>query len=343
MPLIWNKRAVLARALRASGLLALVERLARRPGLLVVTYHRVGDPSGHPFYPGVASATPEGLSDELRTLARSRRVVALEEAVALAEDGFRTTEPLAMVAFDDGYRDNADAAVPVLRSLGLPAAFFLTTGFVSGEILPWWDHVAYVVNAAAVPVLKLDRPEPLEIDLARAPRAEAVARVVRAYLDHPEADERALRPALEERAGVAVDEPRLARSLFLDWGQARALAAAGVAVGSHTVTHRALGRLSEDEQRAELVESRRRIEAEVGREVSALAYPYGWPGAFDATTARLARAAGYRAAFSARPGVNLPGAADPFAARRLNVGFADPPVLHRARWALHGAFGRSAL
>jgi peptidoglycan/xylan/chitin deacetylase (PgdA/CDA1 family) len=343
MPLLPNKRAFAARALRLSGLLAALERWARRPGLLVLTYHRIGDPAGHPFYAQVASATPEGLRDELTALARSRRVVTLDEAVALAEGGFPMSGPLALVTFDDGYRDNVDAALPVLFALGLPATFFLTTDFVGGRLLAWWDHVAYVVNTTAVPVLRLDRPAPLEVDLTKTPRAEAVARVVRAYLDHPDADERALRPDLESRAEVAVDEPRLARALFLDWGQARALAAAGMAVGSHSVTHRALGRLSEDEQRAELNDSKRAIESAVGREVPALAFPYGWPGTYTDTTARLARAAGYRAAFTSLEGVNIPGRADPFALRRLGVGFADPPVLHRARWALHGAFGKSAL
>jgi peptidoglycan/xylan/chitin deacetylase (PgdA/CDA1 family) len=129
----------------------------------------------------------------------------------------------------------------------------------------------------------------------------------------------------------------------MTWDQARALVAAGMSVGSHGVTHRALSRLPEDEQRAELVDSKRLLESEVGREVSALAYPYGWPGAYDATTGRLARDAGYRAAFTAHEGVNLPGPTDPFALRRLGVGFADSPGLHRARWALHGAVGRSVL
>ena len=73
------------------------------------------------------------------------------------------------------------------------------------------------------------------------------------------------------------------------------------------------------------------------------AYPYGWPGTYTATTARLAREAGYRLVFSSDEGFNRPGTTDPFAVRRLGVGFADSPLLHRARWALHEAFGRSIL
>ena len=343
MPLISNKRAFLARALRFSGALALLERLASRPGLLVLTYHRVVESTG-PFYSQVASATPAGLRDELTALVRARRVVTLDEAVALAENGFDTSEALALVTFDDGYRDNIDAALPVLSALGVPATFFLATDFLDGVLLPWWDHVAYVVNTSRTPILKIAGPSPLEINLADVPRAEAVTRLILAYLAHPEADERALRPALEASAEVAVDEPRLSRSLFMTWDDARALVAAGMSVGSHSISHRALGRLSDDDQRIELAGSKRRIEAELGRPVVAIAYPYGWPGTFSAATARIAREVGYRAAFLSLEGINSPQRpADPFAVRRLGVGSADPPILHRARWAWLGACGRSAL
>lgn len=340
--MIPHKRAFLAKGLRLSGALTLLERLARRPGLLVLTYHRIVESTG-PFYPQVASATPETLHDELSALARSRRVVTLNEALTLAEGRFETAEALALVTFDDGYRDNADAALPVLRALGVPATFFLTTNFLDGVHLPWWDHVSYVVNTSRVRVLKVARPSPLELDLAAVPRPEAVARLIRAYLDHLETDERALRLDLEASAEVMVDEARLSRSLFMTWDDARSLVSAGMSIGSHTVSHRALGRLSEVEQRAELAGSKRRLETELGCSVSALAYPYGWPGMFDATTARIAREVGYRSAFLSREGINPPGAADPFSILRLGVGRADPPVLHRARWALHGAFGGSIL
>jgi peptidoglycan/xylan/chitin deacetylase (PgdA/CDA1 family) len=343
MPLIPHKRAFLARRLRDVGLLALAERLARRPGLLVLTYHRIGDPSARPYYAPVASASAEALGEELRALARTHRVLSLEECLALADRDFRAERPVALVTFDDGYRDNVEAALPVLTSLGVPATFFLPTGFFERPRLPWWDRVAFVINATAVPVLRLERPEPLEIDLGRTSRPEAIARVVRAYLDHPEADEPACLAALGERAEVEVDDEVLGRELFMTWDQARALLDAGMSVGSHAHSHRALGHLSEDDQRAELTRSKATLERELGREVVAVAYPYGWPGTYSDATLRAARDAGYRLGFSSIEGVNRPGATDRLAARRLGVGFADPPVLHRARWALFETFGRSVL
>lgn len=341
--MIPNKREFLARRMRDAGLLALAERLARRPGLLVLTYHRIGDPAGQPYYGPVSSATAEALGAELLALRQTHRVVSAEDVAAMAGAGFRVDAPSALVTFDDGYRDNFEAALPVLKAAGVPAVFFLPTDFLQAPRLPWWDHVAYVIHNTAAPLLRLDWPEPIAVDLRQTPRAEAVARVVRLYLDHHVSDEPRFRAELEDRAGVVVDRAGVGRDLFLTWDQARALVAAGMSIGSHSVTHRDLARLPEDEQLAELVESRRVLQAEVGRAVTTLAYPYGWPGAFDEVTRRLAREAGYVVAFSSLAGINRPGKTDPHAVRRLGVGFADSPLLHRARWALYGASGRSFL
>ncbi len=183
------------------------------------------------------------------------RVLTLDEAVTLAGSGFVVNQPTALVTFDDGYRDNAEVAAPILSALGVPASFFLPTSFLQEPRLPWWDFVAYAVNRATVPVLRLDRPEPMEIDLERTPRTESIARVVRSCLDHHVEvnDEAGFRAHLKDRAGVEVDDSALGRALFMTWDQARALASVpGMSVGSHAHSHRALALLSESEQRDEL-------------------------------------------------------------------------------------------
>ena len=102
----------------------------------------------------------------------------------------------------------------------------------------------------------------------------------------------------------------------MDWDALRALAARGVEIGAHTVTHAHLPLLSDAEVEHELVESRRRIEAELGRPCRMLAYPYGEE---QPRIRAAAQRAGFEAAFA------LPGA------RRAPHRYALPRVgLYRA-------------
>lgn len=85
----------------------------------------------------------------------------------------------------------------------------------------------------------------------------------------------------------------------MTWSQLRELDRSGlVTIGSQTVSHPAdLRSLSDAAVRREFSASRARLEKELGHPVRYLAYPNG---KFDGRVARLARASGYRLAFTER-------------------------------------------
>ena len=203
---------------------------------------------------------------------------------------------MVLLTFDDGYRDNFDVAVPILREHNVPATFFIPTEFLESPRLPWWDHVAYVIKQTQVRRFMLERSSdgdalPLVIDLETMPRSVAIMTIIRAFLDETITDERWFLEQLGKRAEVDVDAERLGRALFMTWDQVRALADsnAGLTVGSHSHGHHKLAGLDDDSQRNELGRSKRILEARLGREVRALAYPYGWPGTYTAVTKRIGR------------------------------------------------------
>jgi peptidoglycan/xylan/chitin deacetylase (PgdA/CDA1 family) len=345
-----NKRAFLARIFGRLGALGLLERLtdAMRPGLVVLTYHRIAEPGGDPFYDPVISATPESFRAQVEWLRRRLRIVSLPELIARIESGSRWREPAAVVTFDDGYRDNFEVAVPILRECDVPATFFLPTAFLEAPRLPWWDQVAYVLKRTRVKRLLLDHSSPpISIDLERTPRSDAIMTVIRAILDGTIADEPEFLARLAAQAEVAVDDDddALARALFTSWDQVRQILATApeLTIGAHGHTHRKLAGLDGEAQRIELTESRQILESRLGRAVEAMAYPYGWPGTYTAESKALAARAGYRLAFASREGVNRPESLDRFDIRRFGIGSGDSPALLRARTALHAAFGGSFL
>jgi peptidoglycan/xylan/chitin deacetylase (PgdA/CDA1 family) len=61
----------------------------------------------------------------------------------------------------------------------------------------------------------------------------------------------------------------------LTWSEVREIAAAGIEVGAHSVTHRDLTTLSAAEAQEEMRGSQAHIEDRLGRPVRAFAYPYG--------------------------------------------------------------------
>ena len=58
------------------------------------------------------------------------------------------------ITFDDGYADNATVALPILRELGLPATFFIATGFLDGGRM-WNDTVIEAMRRTPRPTLDL--------------------------------------------------------------------------------------------------------------------------------------------------------------------------------------------
>jgi peptidoglycan/xylan/chitin deacetylase (PgdA/CDA1 family) len=122
-------------------------------------------------------------------------------------------------------------------------------------------------------------------------------------------------PMLQQRAMRAtffIVPALVGKPGFLDWDGVRALQAAGMEIGSHTVDHARLADLGEGAVRWELVESKRILEHELHVPIEAVAYP------FNSVRARIvdaAAAAGYRI------GVSGPvhGGSDPLDLARISI------------------------
>jgi peptidoglycan/xylan/chitin deacetylase (PgdA/CDA1 family) len=347
-----NKREFLARIFGRTGVIWLLEQtLARqRPGLVVLTYHRIAEPGADSFYDPVISATPEAFRTQVDWLHNHARLLTVNELIDRVESGSPWHEPTMFITFDDGYRDNFDLAVPILAEHKAPATFFVPSAFVESPRLPWWDHVACAIKRTHLRRFVLERcPKgglpPLEFDLQTVSRSAAIMMIIRAFLDGTIADERWFLNQLTERAMVEIDSEGLARQLFMSSAQMQKMvnSGTGLTIGSHAHSHRKLAKLDEDIQLHELAGSKQILEARLGCPIKVLAYPYGWAGTYTVGTKALAAQAGYHLAFSSREGINRLLSIDRYEISRLGVGSADSITLLRARSMFHAAFGKSFL
>ncbi|HUR84056.1 MAG TPA: polysaccharide deacetylase family protein [Solirubrobacteraceae bacterium] len=285
-----SRQARAATALRRTGLDALLRRAGAWSGLLVLNYHRIGDAASTPLDPELFSATPGEFADQIAFLAERCEPIGLAgvPAALRARRGRRV-----LVTFDDGYRDNFETAFPILRRHGVPATFFLATGFLDRPRLSWWDELAWLGAApcAAARYKALASEDPDAFVAAEAARLR------------------------RERPG-----PDACSGVWMTWDMAREMHAAGMSFGGHTVDHPILARLSPERQDEQVRGCAARLREELGIGLEAFSYPVGSPDAFDATTQAIVRRAGCELAFAFAGGYARRGATDRLAVPRMSVG-----------------------
>jgi peptidoglycan/xylan/chitin deacetylase (PgdA/CDA1 family) len=118
-----------------------LQRFLLRERAVVAVFHRVDD-----RYPGDPITTSVALFTELCDFfGRYFTVVPFGRLVTMVREGRPLGGHLA-ITFDDGYRDNHRTAAPILARHGLPACFFVTTGFIGSREVPWWDARAGIAS-----------------------------------------------------------------------------------------------------------------------------------------------------------------------------------------------------
>jgi len=293
-------------AFRASGLHKALAPATRGVGV-ILTFHRVRP--WNPPTPGFApnallEITPAFLDEALGVVRRlGFELVTLDEARRrLVEGGAR----FAALTFDDGYRDTRNDALPVLERHGAPFTVFFTPGFIERTARLWWLELEEALRRldevaidAAGQSLRLPARTPTE-------KTAAFAKIYWALRARPESELLDVVGALARQAGV--DSASIADALFMDWNEATAFARHPlVGVGAHSMTHRMLAKWPEAMARAEMADSKAALEARLGREAKAFAYPVGDPTSAGTREFALAHELGFACAVTTRPGMLFAG------------------------------------
>ena len=311
-----SKREILSFWLRASGLGRAIRSARLWEGLLVAVYHRVGDGASCRLNQDLFSATAEELDAQIGFFKDNFDIVGPQD---LARVSRARRGRYLQLTFDDGYRDNYQAAFPVLRAHGVSATFFVTTGYVDAPSLPWWDEIAWMVRGSERPGLPRScfTREPLVFD--GPTRIEAVRRLGSVSSALTPGARRRLLDWLGEATGTGRGDSSVGRDLWMTWDMMREMRAGGMSFGAHTVSHPELSRLSRAEQTAEIRGSLQRLEAELGASSRVFCYPFGHEGSFNDDTRAALRECGVERAYVRHGGFQGLSGWDDYAIKRFSV------------------------
>lgn len=303
-------------------------RLFKMPGLVCLNYHRIaGDVE---YDDDVVSASIDELDWQASWLRERFRLIGCDEVLSLLAADTPAKTTAVCLTFDDGYLDNLQAAKMLMEKYTIPAIFFVPTSYIGSDILPYWDHISYVLKRTSLETLHIQATrsagpwtvKPLD-------RIREARNLIDIYRSLPPEEQPQFLSSLEAAGGVdvkAVEHPRL----FMNWDEVRMVQRMGHTVGAHTHTHPILANVDVDGQRDELKRSAEVLQEQLGESSDVMAYPSGQRHTFTEETQRIAKDSGFRAAFSYYGGENPWGRINPYDIRRVAV----DSDLSRARFKL---------
>jgi peptidoglycan/xylan/chitin deacetylase (PgdA/CDA1 family) len=255
-------------------------------------------------------------------------IVTMDEAHGRLSQG-NFARRFACFTLDDGYRDNRDFALPVMREFGAPLTVYVASDFADGTGRLWWVALERVIAKASsieAPVRGVVTRFDASTPAAKQAAFDRLHDWLRTLGEH---DQQREISALCTRHDV--DETTIARDLCMSWDELKAFADDPlVTIGAHTITHCNLAKQSETTAAFEIATSRARIEAVLQRPVLHLAYPYGDRIAAGRHEFALAQAAGFKTAVTTRPGMIFPESADHLTALQrvsLNGNYQDERII----------------
>jgi peptidoglycan/xylan/chitin deacetylase (PgdA/CDA1 family) len=236
----------------------------------------------------------------------------------------------ACFTFDDGYRDNRDFALPVMREFGAPFTVYVASDFAEGIGRLWWIALEMVIAKASS--IEADiAGVATRLDTSTPAAKEAAFERLHDWLRGLPGGGDLQREMGALCARYGVDETAICRELCMSWDELKAFANDPlVSIGAHSVTHCNLARQPREIASQEMATSRERIENTLQRPVVHLAYPYGDKIAAGAREFALAQAAGFKTAVTTRPGMIFPESAGHLTALprvSLNGNYQDTRIL----------------
>jgi peptidoglycan/xylan/chitin deacetylase (PgdA/CDA1 family) len=269
---------------------SLLSPSGRRARLSILIYHRVRL-SPDSIFPNAPDA--DVFESQIAALVRHFNVLSLSEAVERLRKNSLPARA-ACITFDDGYADNAEIALPILRRCGVTATFFIATDFLNGGRM-WNDTVIEAVRNAAGAVLDLREFGLGRHEIATNEQRRQTIRSLLGALKYSSSSQRNEKAnLLSEIVGV-----KLADNLMMSFKQVQNLHATGMEIGGHTASHPILARLEAREARREISQGKIQLEELIHAPIRLFAYPNGKPGVdYHGEHVKMVERAGFEAAVS---------------------------------------------
>lgn len=310
-----------------------IYRHLNRYKILIIAYHGI---TGNYYKKFPWTHIPLDIfEDQIRFFKKNYQVISLKKIIEFIRNGLILPKRSVAITFDDGYKNNYEIALPILKKYEMPATIFLTTGYIGSQKLLPMDRAFLTLSFATnrdpciVPDSDL-QPLYLDSDEAIIASHDMLVSFLKKFPTEKQEDflaliNQQLRPT-EYQHDAQIRED----FLLMDWEDVVKSYNSGlIDYGPHTVSHEILSNLSEAEAEKEIVQSKSEIENKIKGKVTLFAYPNGTLSDFSGEHVRLLKKHGFYGAVSTVSRLNS-SSENPFYLARMCIGSdisSDPSFL----------------
>lgn len=271
------------------------------PGTIVLIYHRI-------FTPGIDSqllcVTPENFEKQLLYLKKNYKILKIDKLIKYLKEK-RTFRKGIIITFDDGYADNYEFAFPILERLKIPVTIFVCTDNIDKDEEMWSHQLEQIFY--------LNKNLPTKLSFTFNGKK---------YVFNTQ-NNRPIKNTYNELHELIKSQNKKKRdeiiAILFNWSGVtkttkkyyRSLSSSElnkmsnskyIEIGSHTISHHCLSKLSYDEQKEEIEESKKQLEKILNKKIFAFSYPFGRKRDYNFETLKIVKN-NYQIAFSNFPGV----------------------------------------
>jgi peptidoglycan/xylan/chitin deacetylase (PgdA/CDA1 family) len=231
------------------------------------------------------------LREALQYLIRSGfELIPLDEVPERLSRNSGVSSRFIAITMDDGYADNVLHGLPLFKEFRAPFTIFATTGFLNRNRVDCPIVLAALLLHSDKIVLEHPSRGVLEYSCRTQDEKLAAFRLIRSGWSRCDL-EQSLVAACDARC-LSVSE--ILDRTFLSWEQLRTLSRDPLAtIGVHTVSHRRLAVLTEEQAANEISTAQQELETRLGVRMRHIAYPYGSTGDCGEREFQLARDMGF--------------------------------------------------
>ena len=243
-----------------------------KQAVIPLLYHSVGDVNKTPYLKNLYQIpTPERFEKDVDFLLKHYQPIGLPELIKYVNEGVLPSDKkFFFLSFDDGLKECSDPIAPILLRKGVPATFFLNSGFIENEIL----FHRFITNLL-VQKLKQEYSSELKQDIEQCLdiRFENMGALI-SFLMNIRYDKKETIFKLKEFLDSNYRKELFGYKAYMTKVEVEGLIANGFTIGAHSIDHPEFYLLSKEDQLKQASESIEQITNWFKLDYKVFAFPF---------------------------------------------------------------------